>query len=80
MELQKFITAAIKAIGNGVQAGKEGKIKPYLEPATSNKNGVEFDLCVLPKSDGTIDVRYDSHEGVHLATRIKFSMSIAISD
>ena len=41
MELQQFITATIKAVGKGIQEGKEGNIDPR-HPS----QGVEFDLAI----------------------------------
>ena len=76
MELQQFITTAIKDIGKGIEEGKEGSISadfPIL--SSDNYKGVEFDLGIK-FTDGKINVE-DSHPKDRvLPSRIKFSISI----
>ena len=80
MELQQFITKAIKAIGKGIQEGNEGNIVPG-HPWIGKKEdkGVEFDLLVVTDNEkGTIHVKDYPGQNVGLASRIKFAIPITI--
>lgn len=78
MELQRFITTAIKAIGKGIEeGGKEGNISsgnPWI--GRTDQKGVEFDLCIATQED-KIYVTYPIKD-VNLASRIKFAIPITI--
>jgi len=76
MELQQFITTVIKAIGKGIQGGKEGNIKSG-DPLIGKDygKGVEFDLCI-DIQEGKIHVKDSFAQNVNLTSRIKFSLPI----
>ncbi len=76
MELQKFITTAIKAIGKGIEEGKEGTFEPgFPNVGSDNHKGVEFDLGIKFE-DGKINVIDTQPKDVPVLSRIKFSISI----
>ncbi|MCK4793744.1 MAG: hypothetical protein KAV87_58995 [Desulfobacteraceae bacterium] len=78
MELQQFITTAIKAIGKGIEEGREGNIIPGNVSSLAHSNGVEFDLGVKFDNDKiTVEDRYD--KGTAYVSRIKFSIPIMIT-
>ena len=80
MELQQFITAAIKAIGKGIQEGKEEKIKP-ASPMRGKEGdkGVEFDLLFVTDEKGEIHIKDYPASDVNLASRIKFNIPIDVT-
>lgn len=76
MELQEFVKTAIKAIGKGIQDGKEGNIVPG-DPLIGKDygKGVEFDLGVRIVG-GNIEVVGTSNKDAPSMSRIKFSIPI----
>ena len=81
MELQQFITTAIKAIGKGIEEGKEGNIVPGFPIGSSTIPAVEFELLVVIDNEkGTIHVKDYPGQNVTLASRIKFMIPIISKD
>ena len=76
MELQQFITTATKAIGKGIEEGKEGTIEPGFPILSSDNNkGVEFDLGIKSE-DGKIYMVDKQTKDVPVLSRIKLSIPI----
>jgi len=80
MELKQFITTAIKAIGKGIEEGKEGNIVPGFPIGSSTVPGVEFDLLVVTDKEGKIHIKDYPNQNVNLASRIKFVIPIIHKD
>lgn len=75
MELEKFVTTVIKAIGKGIREGtEEGNFEPGY-PSGSQNPGVEFDLGVNEKDD-KIEVVDRYNKDIPVASRIKFTIPI----
>ena len=79
MELQEFVKTAIKAIGKGIQEGKEGNIVPG-DPLIGKDygKGVEFDLLVVTDEKGEIHIKDYPTKDVTLSTRINFCLPITV--
>ncbi len=78
MDLQQFITTAIKAIGKGIEEGREGNIIPGNVTSSTQSNGAEFDLAIQ-FTDKEIRVVGEQTKDYPVLSRIKFSIPITIS-
>ena len=75
MELQRFVTTAIKAIGKGIDEGEEGNIVANFPSGSSTNPGVEFDLGIdIIGNDINVLGKY-SKDSITMS-RIKFIVSM----